>query len=72
MAPCDRVLDVGCGTGTRTRTAARPASRGHAVGVDMSAPLLRRAGRRTAAERVRNVTYRHADLYPRKAPFARI
>ena len=39
----DRVLDVGCGTGATTRIAARLAARGHVVGVDREAPLLRGA-----------------------------
>ncbi|MGW7254331.1 class I SAM-dependent methyltransferase [Streptomyces sp. NPDC054834] len=61
IASCDRVLDVGCGAGATTRIAARLASRGHADGVDISAPLLRRAQRLTAAEKIPNVTYREAD-----------
>src|SRR5437879_5749743 len=39
----DRVLDVGCGAGATTRIAARLAAHGHAVGVDIPAPLLERA-----------------------------
>ncbi|MBW5423889.1 methyltransferase domain-containing protein [Streptomyces sp. BG9H] len=57
----DRVLDIGCGAGDLTRTAARLAGRGHAVGVDISAPLLERARARTSAEGVKNVTYEKAD-----------
>lgn len=36
----DRVLDIGCGTGTLTRRAARQAHRGQAVGIDLSAAML--------------------------------
>lgn len=61
VKPADRVLDVGCGTGTATRIAARPASRGHTVGVDISAPLLRAAQKLTAAEKVANASYQVAD-----------
>ena len=61
VSPGDRVLDVGCGTGATTRIAARLASRGHAVGVDISAPLLRTAQKLTAAEKVPNASYRVAD-----------
>src|SRR5262249_56055688 len=34
VAPGDRVLDVGCGTGQTTREAARAAVAGRALGVD--------------------------------------
>ncbi|RPF37451.1 class I SAM-dependent methyltransferase [Streptomyces sp. TLI_185] len=61
VKPADRVLDVGCGTGATTRIAARLASRGHAVGVDISAPLLRTAQKLTAAEKVSNASYQVAD-----------
>ena len=61
IKPADRVLDVGCGTGATTRIAARLASRGHAVGVDISAPLLRTAQKLTAAEKVANASYQVAD-----------
>src|SRR5438132_7535374 len=39
----DTVLDIGCGNGQTTRLAARRASRGRAVGLDLSAPMLERA-----------------------------
>lgn len=61
ITPADRVLDVGCGTGATTRTAAWLASRGHAVGVDISGQLLRRAQELTAVEKIGNVTYKEAD-----------
>lgn len=32
----DRVLDIGCGTGTLTRPVARRARRGDVVGIDLS------------------------------------
>jgi SAM-dependent methyltransferase len=56
-----RVLDVGCGTGATTRDAARMAVAGSALGVDVSAPMIRRAGELTDAEGLRNVTYVVAD-----------
>ena len=57
----DRVLDVGCGCGATTLAAARRAERGHAHGVDLSAPMLERA--RDDAERggVTNATFEQAD-----------
>ncbi|SDM45528.1 class I SAM-dependent methyltransferase [Allokutzneria albata] len=39
----NRVLDVGCGAGQLTRLAARRASAGAAVGIDLSEAMLRRA-----------------------------
>lgn len=57
----DRVLDVGCGAGVTTRIAARRAAHGHAVGVDISAPLLDRARESTASEGITNAAYEQAD-----------
>lgn len=62
----DRVLDIGCGTGHTTRLAARRARRGHAVGIDLSAPMLERARRLAAQDGIGNVTFINADaqIYP--------
>ncbi|MFB9906976.1 class I SAM-dependent methyltransferase [Allokutzneria oryzae] len=57
----DRVLDIGCGTGQVTRLAALRAPGGHAVGVDLSAPMLRRAEAIAAAEGVANARFVHGD-----------
>lgn len=57
----DRVLDVGCGAGATTRVAARIASQGRVLGVDISAPLLDRARAATAAEGLTNVAYERDD-----------
>ncbi|MER5253482.1 MULTISPECIES: class I SAM-dependent methyltransferase [unclassified Streptomyces] len=57
----DRVLDIGCGAGVTTRIAARRAGHGHAVGVDISAPLLDRARASTASEGITNAAYERAD-----------
>jgi SAM-dependent methyltransferase len=43
VATDDRVLDVGCGTGVSTRRAARAATSGRVLGVDVSAPLVEHA-----------------------------
>ena len=57
----DRVLDVGCGTGQTTRDAARAASTGSALGVDLSSRMLDYARRRAAEEGVTNVTFAQVD-----------
>src|SRR6266550_5415278 len=47
--PGERVLDIGCGSGTTTlQLAARVAPSGEAVGVDISGPMLGVARRRAA------------------------
>lgn len=68
VAPGDRVLDIGCGAGTTTRIAARLTDHGHALGVDISAPLLERARASTAAEGVVNAAYECADAQVRPFP----
>ena len=70
IAPGDRVLDIGCGAGATTRTAARLAAPGHAVGVDISVPLLARARARTAEEGVRNAAYELGDAQTHPFPRA--
>ncbi|TYB58346.1 methyltransferase domain-containing protein [Nonomuraea sp. PA05] len=56
----DRVLDLGCGNGQITRLAARHAQ--HAVGVDLSGPMLARARTTAAAQGVTNVTFEQGDV----------
>jgi SAM-dependent methyltransferase len=63
----DRVLDVGCGTGQTTRDAARAASTGAALGVDLSSHMLDYARRRAIDEGVTNVSFEQAD--PQIHPF---
>jgi len=57
----DRVLDVGCGTGQATRDAARAATNGSAVGVDLSSQMLALARETAIVEGVDNVEFRYAD-----------
>ncbi|MFC7384117.1 class I SAM-dependent methyltransferase [Sphaerisporangium rhizosphaerae] len=57
----DRVLDVGCGTAEPTLAAARKASRGHVLGVDISAPMLERARADAAGQGVANVAFEQGD-----------
>lgn len=57
----DRVLDIGCGTGGTTRHAARAASEGSVLGVDLSAAMLAVARQRAGAEGLANVRFEQAD-----------
>src|SRR5262245_1428907 len=59
--PGERVLDVGCGTGWMTRTAARATGDGHALGLDISEMIVARARASAAAEGVGNVTFTVGD-----------
>ncbi|HWS46038.1 MAG TPA: methyltransferase domain-containing protein [Acidimicrobiia bacterium] len=55
------VLDVGCGTGRTTRDAARLASSGRVLGVDLSSRMLEYARKRAADEGLDNVEFEQAD-----------
>lgn len=57
----DHVLDVGCGCGATTRAAARIASGGDALGVDLSAAMLERARALAAHDALTNVGFARAD-----------
>ena len=61
ISATDRVLDVGCGTGQTTRDAARLASSGTALGVDLSSAMLAVARRRAADEGLDNASFEQAD-----------
>lgn len=66
IRPNARVLDVGCGSGDTTLDAARRASTGTALGVDLSVPMLERARAGARDEGITNVVFEQADaqLYP--------
>lgn len=57
----DRVLDIGCGTGSTTRAAGRVAIQGAALGVDLSVAMLRQAAHRAQQEGLTNVRFGHGD-----------
>lgn len=57
----DRVLDVGCGTGKTSLSAARSASNGAVLGVDLSSRMLERARQRAETEKLSNVDFVRAD-----------
>ncbi|MCX5254305.1 methyltransferase domain-containing protein [Streptomyces canus] len=68
IRPGDRVLDIGCGTGLTTRDAARAASHGSALGIDVSAPMLARARRQAETEGLRNVDFVQGDAQAHPFP----
>ncbi|HEV8579865.1 MAG TPA: methyltransferase domain-containing protein [Thermoanaerobaculia bacterium] len=61
IRPDDHVLDIGCGAGQTTRDAARFATDGSAVGVDVAAPMIKRARQLTEAAGLHNVYFEQAD-----------
>ena len=58
----DDVLDIGCGTGRSTRDAARRATDGSAIGIDLSTKMLQQARERCAADGITNATLVHGDV----------
>jgi SAM-dependent methyltransferase len=61
ITPGAHVLDVGCGTGHTTRDAARAASAGFALGVDLSSAMLAVARQRASAAGLTNIGFEQAD-----------
>lgn len=70
LTETSRVLDIGCGTGATTRLAARRAPHGHAVGIDLSAPMLDRARRLATEHGVANTTFVQGDAQVHPFPSA--
>ncbi|MGA5469193.1 class I SAM-dependent methyltransferase [Streptomyces arboris] len=56
-----RTLDLGCGSGQTTRLAALRAPRGHAIGLDLSGPMLAEARIRAEREGVTNASFVQGD-----------
>jgi len=57
----ENVLDIGCGRGQTTRDAARRASAGSALGVDLSSRMIELARRLADREQLANATFQQAD-----------
>jgi ubiquinone/menaquinone biosynthesis C-methylase UbiE len=68
VSPNDRVLDVGCGSGSMSRLVARSFPRVEVVGVDLREQYLDFARARAQAEEIQNLTFRSADVFA--LPFA--
>jgi len=66
ISPGDRVLDVGCGCGETTITAATAAPGGSALGLDLSAPMLEVARQLAAEAGAANARFEQGDaqVYP--------
>jgi SAM-dependent methyltransferase len=64
----DRVLDIGCGTGLSTRDAARAATAGSALGIDLSAQMLEHARRISREEGLTNIGFEQADAQVHRFP----
>jgi SAM-dependent methyltransferase len=64
----DRVLDIGCGTGLSTRDAARAATAGGALGIDLSAQMLEHARRISREEGLTNIGFEQADAQVHRFP----
>ncbi|MEU8779125.1 methyltransferase domain-containing protein [Streptomyces sp. NPDC048606] len=78
IRPAERVLDIGCGAGATTRLAARAAGartgegagEGHALGLDLSGPMVERARAVAAREGVTNASFVHGDAQVHPLPRA--
>jgi ubiquinone/menaquinone biosynthesis C-methylase UbiE len=61
IRPGDQVVDIGCGAGQTTRDAARAASPGTALGLDVSHQMLAGARQQAETEGLHNVSFVQAD-----------
>ncbi|MDT5149066.1 MAG: hypothetical protein QOI01_799 [Mycobacterium sp.] len=66
-----RVLDIGCGTGQTTRSAAHAAPGGYALGIDISASMLARGRRLTNLEGLANARFELGDAQVHPLPAER-
>jgi SAM-dependent methyltransferase len=69
IGAADHVLDIGCGTGQTTREAARLATEGVAIGIDVDEAMVARARELAVAEGIPNVHFEVGDVerYPFRA-----
>jgi SAM-dependent methyltransferase len=68
VSPGDRVLDVGCGSGSMSRLIARSYPQADVTGVDLREQYLDFALCRAREEDIQNLTFRSADAFA--LPFA--
>lgn len=61
LAPDAEVLDVGCGSGATALAAARLATEGHVLGVDLSGPMLEHARTRAQEAGLTNIAFEQLD-----------
>ncbi|MBL1086031.1 methyltransferase domain-containing protein [Streptomyces actinomycinicus] len=61
LTVADRVLDLGCGSGQTTRLAARGTPHGHALGLDLSGPMLAEARAGAEREGITNASFLQGD-----------
>lgn len=62
IAAGHRVIDIGCGCGTTTLDLARRTGQsGHVLGIDISTPMLERAGQRAASEEDCSIDLQNRD-----------
>ena len=61
IGAADRVIDLGCGTGQTTRDAGRQAVDGSALGVDLSAAMVKLARELAVSEGLANVRFERGD-----------
>jgi ubiquinone/menaquinone biosynthesis C-methylase UbiE len=62
LTPGDRVIDIGCGTGSTTLRIGEHVAPGRVVGVDVSAPMLAAARARIATAGCSNVEFLELDV----------